>query len=58
MNGKPVEPHQSGLDFSGKGPLIPAGAVVDQPITVKSTFTGATFTGSLDDLLATMRNSK
>jgi len=51
VNGNPVEPNASGLDFSGRGPLIPAGSVVDKPITVHSTHVGATFTGSVDELL-------
>jgi len=50
VDGKSASAEAAGLDFGG-GSLIPANAVVDKPITVKSTHVGTKFTGSVDDLL-------
>ena len=57
INGESVDPETSGLNFD-QGPLIPAGTVVDKPITVKSEYVGTTFTtftGSLDDLFKQLK---
>ena len=50
IDGKQVDPKKSGLNLD-QGPLVPAGAVVVKPITVKSELVGMVVVGSLDDIL-------